>query len=288
MRYTTPLRYPGGKSKLANFIKLLFEENELLDGHYVEPFAGGAGIAFSLLFEEYATHIHINDLNPSVYSFWAAVMDHTDELCRLISDTPVTIEEWRRQQQVQTQQESHTIIEVGFSTFFLNRVNRSGIITGGVIGGVDQTGKWKIDARYNKENLISRIERIARYRSRITIYNLDAKELLRDVIPGLPDKTLVYLDPPYYVKGKALYQNHFIHEDHVSLAEVVKNEIKQNWVVSYDFVPEISNIYQEHRQIDYQLSYSAATRQKGSELMVFDDRLIIPEVSNPAKIKKAG
>lgn len=287
MRYTTPLRYPGGKSKLANFVKLILEENFLLDGHYVEPFAGGAGIAFALLFEEYVMHAHINDLNRSVFSFWDSVLNETDDLCRLIWDTPVTVEEWQRQKGVQRAPDEYSTLDLGFSTFFLNRANRSGIITAGVIGGVNQNGKWKIDARYNKEALVARILKIASYRSRISIYNDDAKDFLNNVVPELPDKTLVYLDPPYYVKGKDLYQNHFVHEDHVSLAEVVTNNIRQNWIVSYDFVPVISEIYREFRQIDYQLSYSAATRQKGSELMVFDDSLVIPEVSNPAKIKAA-
>jgi len=287
MRYTTPLRYPGGKSKLANFIKMVIEENFLLDGHYVEPFAGGAAIAFSLLFEEYVIHAHINDLDRSVFSFWASVLNQTDDLCRLINDTPVTVDEWRRQKQIQSNPDEYSTLELGFSTFFLNRTNRSGIIAGGIIGGLDQTGKWKIDARYNKEGLIARIKKIASFRHRISLYNLDAEDLLRNVVPTLPDKTLVYLDPPYYVKGKDLYQNHFKHDDHVSLANVATNNIRQHWIVSYDFVPEISEIYEDFRQVDYQLSYSAATRQKGSELMVFDDSLIIPEVSNPVKINVA-
>jgi len=287
MRYKTPLRYPGGKAKLAPYIKLILEENFLLDGHYVEPFAGGAGIVFDLLYNEYVSHAHINDLNRPIYCFWDAVLNHTDELCRLIRDTPVTMEEWHRHKAIYKTQDDQTDFDLGFTTFFLNRTNRSGIIGGGAIGGLVQTSEWGVDARFNKQDLIARIEKIATYRSRISLYNLDAKDLLRNVVPGLPDKTLVYLDPPYYVKGKALYQNHFIHEDHVSLAEVVTNDIRQNWIVSYDFEPVISDIYSEFRQIDYQLSYTAAKRSKGSELMVFDDALVIPDVASPANVKVA-
>ena len=287
MYFTSPLRYPGGKLKLARFIKLVIEENFLLDGHYVEPFCGGSAVALSLLFEEYAEHIHINDLNQSIHAFWATVLDHTDDLCCLIKETPVTMDVRKKQKEIQTSPDDFSTLELGFSTFFLNRTNHSGIILGGVIGGNDQSGKWKIDARYNKKDLIARIEKIASYRQRISLYNEDAGDLLRNIVPRLPDKTLVYLDPPYYVKGKDLYQNHFVHQDHVDLAEAVKNNIRQNWMVSYDFVPEISDIYEDFRQIDYQLSYSAATRQKGSELMIFDDSLVIPQVANPAKIKAA-
>lgn len=287
MTHSTPLRYPGGKGKLTNFVKLVLSENNLLDGHYVEPYAGGAGIALSLLFQEYVLHIHINDLNKSVYSFWHSVLNSTEELCKLINDTPVTIEEWKRQRSIQIEAEKASTLELGFSTFFLNRTNRSGIIKAGVIGGKEQTGNWKIDARYNKTDLLSRIKMIANYQSRITVYNQDASDLLLNTVPELPDNTLVYLDPPYYVKGKDLYENHYSHKDHVDIAQVVTTSIRQNWMVSYDFVPQIAEIYKDFRQIDYQLSYSAAERYKGSELMVFDDRLTIPEIVNPAKMNAA-
>lgn len=287
MLYPTPLRYPGGKGKLTNFVKLLLFENNLVDGHYAEPFAGGAGVALSLLLQEYVVHIHINDLNKSIYSFWHSVLYETEELCKLINDIPLTMEEWRMQRSIQREPDQVSTLELGFSTFFLNRTNRSGIITAGPIGGQEQTGEWKLDARYNKSDLIFRIKRIANYRSKISIYNLDATDFLIDTVQTMPDNTLVYLDPPYYVKGKDLYQNHYSHNDHANLAGTVATSIRQNWMVSYDFVPQIAEMYSQFRQIDYLLSYSASTRYKGAELMVFDDRLIIPDVVNPSKVKAA-
>lgn len=285
MRYSTPLRYPGGKGKLTDFVKLLIKKNDLLDGHYVEPFAGGAGVALSLLFQEYVLHIHINDINKAIYSFWHSVIHETEGLCRHIADTPVTMDEWKRQRAIQANSDKASMLELGFSTFFLNRTNRSGIITGGVIGGQGQNGQWKIDARYNKQALITRIQKVAYYRSRISIYNLDASDFLLNTVPLLPDNTLIYLDPPYYVKGKDLYEDHYTHKDHEVLATIVAGEIKQRWIVSYDLVPQITQMYSQFRQIDYQLSYSAADRYKGSELMVFDNYLHIPEISNPARMR---
>lgn len=287
MQFSTPLRYPGGKGKLTNFVKQVIVDNSLLDGHYVEPFAGGAGIALALLFQEYMVHIHINDLNKSVYSFWYSVINETEDLCRLITDTTVTIDEWQRQRAIQNCSSSVSLLELGFSTFFLNRTNRSGIIKAGVIGGKDQTGEWKIDARYNKKDLISRIVMVANYRGKISIYNQDASDFLLRVVPDLPDNTLIYLDPPYYIKGKDLYENHYTHNDHESLAKIATESIRQHWMVSYDFVPQISEMYKGFRQIDYLLNYSASARYKGSELMVFDDTLLIPEVVNPSKVKAA-
>lgn len=287
MRFNTPLRYPGGKGKLTGFIKLAFEENDLLDGHYVEPYAGGSGIALNLLLHSYASCIHLNDLNASVYAFWRAVLDDPDGLCKAISDAKVTMDEWQRQKAIFLSPANHTPLEVAFSTFFLNRTNRSGIIWGGVIGGKDQSGPWKLDARFNKAELVSRIQRIALYRSRIRLYNLDAAELIASVLPTLPKKTLVYLDPPYYVKGKGLYENHYLHDDHVKIARLVTKCIELPWVVSYDHAPEIVQMYKGCPTIEYGINYTAQDRYKGAEVMFFSKGLAIPKVANPANLKAA-
>ena len=182
--FRSPLRYPGGKRKLANFISLIFHYNDLLDGEYIELYAGGASVALKLLFDEYVRRIHINDIDKGVYAFWHSVLNETEDLCRLVRDTQVSMDVWNQQKRVQSAS-CQSLLELGFSTFFLNRTNRSGIISAGVIGGKNQTGKWKLDARYNKEDLIVRIAKIARYRERINLYNEDAVTLLRDIIPHL-------------------------------------------------------------------------------------------------------
>lgn len=287
MQFNTPLRYPGGKGKLTDFIKLTFETNELLDGHYVEPYAGGAGIAFNLLLHGYVSCIHLNDLNQSVYSFWHSAINAPEELCKLISDTPVTMDEWYRQKAIQKSPANHSQLELGFSTFFLNRTNRSGIIWGGVIGGKNQDGEWKLNARFNKPDLIKRIKNIALYRSRIHLYNLDAAELIASVLPLLPQKTLIYLDPPYYVKGQGLYENHYQHADHLEIAQLVKSRIHHPWIVSYDHAPEIVSMYKGCPTIEYGINYSAQDRYKGAEVMFFSEELVIPNVKNPANLRAA-
>lgn len=284
MKYSTPLRYPGGKSKLSNFMRLVLKENNLIGGHYAEPYAGGAGIAFHLLFTGYASHIHINDLNKSIYSFWQVVLDNTDNICRLIHDTPVDIDNWFRQKEIQSHPEQHSTLELGFSTFFLNRTNRSGIISGGVIGGKSQEGHWKLNARYNKIDLISRIEKISRFSDHISVYNLDAAEFITEITPELPLQSIVYFDPPYYNKGNNLYEDHYRYDDHIIISNLVGN-ISQKWIVSYDDTPEVREMYQQYRNMPYKLSYSAAERYKGSEIMFFSDSLIIPTVDNPAKVQ---
>jgi len=278
MKIFTPLRYPGGKGKLSYYVKSIIESNNLLDGHYVEPFAGGAGVALELLFHEYVNQIHINDLDPAVYAFWSACVNKTEELCKLISDTPVTIDTWERQRELlRNEDNSVETLELAFATFFLNRTNRSGILKAGVIGGRAQAGKWKLDVRFNKEDLIKRIEMIANYRNRINIYNLDTVDLLNTLPQTLPKNTLVYLDPPYYVKGQGLYRNFYEHKDHVEIKSILDTITEIPWIVSYDNVGQISNIYSDYRTKVFDLQYTAQTKRVASEIMIFSDSVSIPD-----------
>jgi DNA adenine methylase len=281
LRYPSPLRYPGGKGKLANFVKLLFLKNDLVGSEYVEPYAGGAAVALSLLFEDYASHVHINDLNPSIYTFWSVVLNEADELCERIRSVPLTTEEWQRQRLVQEQSRPQDI-DLAFSTFFLNRTSRSGIIGGGIIGGLDQTGPWKIDARFSRNDLIRRIQKIARHRSRITVTGLDAADYLATQLPDIHDP-FVYLDPPYYVKGGELYRHSYLAKDHTSIARRV-TKLDMPWMVSYDTAPEILSLYQNSPSILYDLSYSAQDRYRGKEVIFFSDDLDLPDVQTPASI----
>jgi DNA adenine methylase len=278
-RFPSPLRYPGGKGKLANFLKLLFLENDLLGCEYVEPYAGGASVALSLLFEDYASHIHINDLNPSIYAFWKVVLEDAESLCERIANVEITTEEWARQRAIQ-EEANPPDLELAFSTFFLNRTSHSGIIGGGIIGGRRQTGKWKIDARFGREDLIRRIRKIARHRRRITVTCVDAAHFLKDDLPRI-DNPFVYLDPPYFVKGAELYQSSYSPEDHKAIAALV-NGLAVPWIVSYDAVEEIEILYQPAPQRRYDLSYSAGARYSGREVMFFSDLLRVPDLASPA------
>jgi len=273
----SPLRYPGGKAKLTPFIKQLFETNNLCDGHYAEPYAGGASVALSLLFDEYVRRVHINDLDRSVFAFWWSVLNETDRLSRLIRDTPVTPATWLRQKEVQTRKAKASLLSLGFSTFFLNRTSRSGIVaSAGMIGGNGQDGRWKIDARYNIQGLIQRVHRIAAYRSRIALTNKDAVDFLGALATELPERALVYLDPPYFVKGRRrLYANYYAPSDHALVADAL-DSFPHRWVTSYDYAPEILTLYRHHRCFVYSLAYTAALRRKGSEAIFLSDDLQMP------------
>jgi DNA adenine methylase len=260
-------------------------KNKLVGSEYVEPYAGGASVALSLLFEDYASHVHINDLNRSVFAFWRAVLERTDELCDRIEATPVTVSEWRRQRALQSERVPD-YFDLGFSTFFLNRTSRSGIIGGGMIGGRRQDGPWKLDARFNREELTRRIRKISRFRTRITLTGLDAAEYLAKVLPAV-ERPFVYLDPPYYHKGPGLYENSYGHDDHAEIAAIAQ-ALESPWIASYDFVPPIEALYSSAPQIKYSLNYSASIRQRGSEVMFFGPGLTPPDLPSAANISSSA
>lgn len=266
MTTITPLRYPGGKSKLLPFVKNVIELNGLVEGHYVEPYAGGAGVALGLLRSGHASHVHINDLNDGIYAFWHSVFNAPDELSQLVTDTPVTMETWHRQKAVFADRKNHTMLENGFATFFLNRTNRSGILSGGVIGGKEQLGKWKIDARFNAPALVDKIQWASTLRDDVTLHNEDAELLLKRIVPTLPRKSLIFLDPPYYVKSDRLYDNPYTHADHERIARFV-SRLQRAWIISYDDVPSIRELYSRFHRVSYELNYSAAESCIGAEIM---------------------
>jgi len=279
--YVSPLRYPGGKRRLTNYVKYVFKYNNLLDGLYIEPFAGGASVALSLLFDEYVSYIYINDISKPIFAMWHTILHETDALCSLIEDVDITVNEWHKQREIYYS--NSDFVSLGFATLFLNRTNRSGIIEGGVIGGVNQTGKYKIDARFNKSDLIRRIRRIARYKDRIRIYNMDAIDFLQSIVSPLSGNILVYLDPPYYKKGKDLYVNFYDENDHVAIANYLSTA-SVRWMISYDDVPEIRALFSNYRSITYRLSYSAASRYSGKEVMFFHNDIVIPPIPDPVQV----
>jgi len=273
----TPLRYPGGKAKLAAYIKRLMKENRLLDGEYVEPYAGGSAIALELLFHEYVSCIHINDVSKPLHAFWKSVLCNTEEFCRLVSKTPLTVAQWDKQKRIVGNPSNHDDVKLGFATFFLNRTNRSGILNGGIIGGRGQTGPWKIDARYNAKELVRRIETIAKMGKRIKLTRHDALKFLKSGISRWPKETLIYLDPPYYVKGRDLYYDFYDHEDHEDIAIFLKEKsIRQQWIVSYDNVRPIRDLYKGTRHLVHDIGYSARSASQGSEIMFFCNDLKVP------------
>jgi DNA adenine methylase len=276
----SPLRYPGGKAVLSDFIGDILAINGLKDGTYVEPYAGGAGAALNLLFGEHVQRIILNDADPCICAFWNAVLHRKGDFLRRLQDTPVSIQEWKHQRDIYRQHVRHSRMKVAFASFYLNRCNRSGImVNGGPIGGFEQAGKWKLDARYNKSELERRIDKIYLYRDRIEVHNMDAIEFLTKVVANCDQSKdmFIYLDPPYYLKGNKLYLNHYRHDDHLHLSRFLRKKVGLPWLLTYDNVPEIHKLYEDCQRIPFNLSYSAHRRRTGSELLIYRGALAIPQ-----------
>lgn len=275
----SPLRYPGGKAKLTELLHQVISENFAAKPIYIEPFAGGAGAALNLLFNNSVKKIIINDADVRIYSFWKSVLEQNETFINSIKSNEINLQNWEKQRNIYLHPEDYSTLEVGFATFFLNRCNRSGILpNGGPIGGRSQTSKWKIDARFNKETLIDRITKIGMWRDKIEAENKDAIDLIKNLEISTPAvEKFYYIDPPYYKKGSRLYLNFYHHKDHEELSACIKKIKRSKWMLSYDNTDEIKKMYPEYRIQEYTLNYSANVTQSGKEVMISEPSLKVIE-----------
>ena len=271
----SPLRYPGGKSQLYDYVKRIIDYNDLLGETYVEPFAGGAGLAMKLLLNNDVKRIIINDYDFAIYSIWYCILNYTDDFCDRIQQIDISIEEHDRQRTIYNSGTTN-IFDMGIAAFYLNRTNRSGVIKGGVIGGREQSGLYKIDARFNKDALIKKIRAIAKEKGRIVLYNLDAMDFLSNGVLDHYYKTFVNFDPPYVMKGSQLYKNAFSEQDHKDLYKLI-SKCKRKWIVTYDICPLIRELYKNHRGAEIDINYSASNSGIAREYIFFSNNLFLPE-----------
>ncbi|MEZ4796158.1 MAG: DNA adenine methylase [Flavobacteriaceae bacterium] len=278
--FYSPLRYPGGKNKLSAFIAKICIDNNI-NGHYVEPYSGGASVALFLLLEGFVDRITINDKDRSIYAFWHSVLNKTNQLCYLIENVELTIEEWKKQKKVQDNKKSADLLELGFSTFYLNRTNRSGIINAGVMGGIEQNGNYLIDCRFNKLELIERIKRIAKHKKNIRLYKKDAIKLIDKIQHEAENENVVfYFDPPYYLKASTLYMNHYEDKNHKKVSDKIKSIQNIKWIVSYDNVPKIKKLYLECPKKEFSFKHTAYEIREGKEILFFSNNIQQPDIKN--------
>lgn len=276
MRSISPLRYPGGKTQVYEFVRELIELNGSTT--YIEPYMGGMGIALKLILDNKVDKIMVNDYDKSIYAFWYSVLNYTDNLIHLIETTPISIEEWKNQRRIQdNKNSSKDLLALGFSTLFLNRTNRSGIIKAGVIGGLQQNGNYKLDCRFNKERIIQNIKLIASMREKIKLYNMDAEKFIRLNISKTKN-SFTFFDPPYYAKGPGLYTNFYSHGDHKNLSNYILRKMKnRKWIVTYDNVNEVKDMYRKIDKIEFKLQYTLQNKCSGSEVMFFSNKVLRPD-----------
>lgn len=263
---------------MAPYLSALLRSQQPRPHAYAEPFAGGAGAALKLLVDEVVRRIYINDLSPGIAAFWRSVFTETEALARMVEDASVNIDAWHRWRSVFEAPGTSSTLELGYATFFLNRCNRSGILSARPIGGLDQTGRWKIDARFNAKELASRIRLLGAYRKRVRITELDARDFLR-LLEDEDASTFAYVDPPYIVQGADLYLDGLTGEDHRELAELLRVS-RLRWMLTYDVHDSITDeFYTGLRAARFSIAHTAQLQHVGSEYVVFSDNLAVPHLN---------
>lgn len=277
-----PLRYPGAKSKLFDYVKKLLEVEGLTGCTFYEPFAGSASLSWMLLEENVVDNVVINEKDPLLYHFWKAVFENTEGLIQKIEQTEISIDTWKEcaKYKVLSNLIGKTSVEIGYAGLFLNRTNFSGILKANPIGGIEQKSDYKIDCRFNKTKVIEAIQSIAGFANRVTVSNEDAVEFMRRALKYKRNrKTFVYIDPPYYKEGPGLYRYFFTEKQHQELAKFIKTK-GFPWLLSYDDVNEIRKLYNRRTCVNLYLDYSVKTSKKGKEILI--SNLEIPPMEQEA------
>ncbi|RMH45508.1 MAG: DNA adenine methylase [Gammaproteobacteria bacterium] len=291
MRLLSPLRYPGSKKRLSDYICDTLLQNNFTPSLYVEPFVGGGSVFLKLLQEDLIEKAVLIDRDPWVASFWRTVFWDTDWLLKQIEEAVVTLGEWERLKNGNPK----TTRERAWTCLFLNRTSFSGILekTAGPLGGKSQKGRYKIDCRFPRETLISRIKNISKYREKVfAILDLSWNDGLvwinnkqkKGVLPS--DRVFYYFDPPFFNKASALYRYYFNNGDHRRLRDALL-QLTDKWILSYDSAEEVEELYGtalRHRtngakKHSIETLYSASTmqeRKKGKEVILSNFEYLPP------------
>lgn len=282
MSIKNPLRYPGAKSKLYDYIRKLIIAEHRTGCTFYEPFAGSAAVSLLLLEHEIINKAVLNELDPLLYNFWFSVFNHTDELITLIRDTDITLENWHEFSLYRNNEYLHdkTCVQIGFAGLFLNRTNFSGILKANPLGGLNQQSKYTIDCRFNKNKIINSIQSLSLYRNKIELYNLDAIDFMKQALRYKRNRTtFVYIDPPYYKEGSNLYRCFYTHEQHVLLSKFILSKAYP-WLISYDNAKEIRKMYEQLTPLTIHMDYSVHTSRNAEELLI--SNMEIPPIESSA------
>jgi DNA adenine methylase len=275
--HISPLRYPGGKSRISKFLEDIILLNNLEGCHIYELYAGGAGASLNLLFSGICHKIILNDLDNHIFAFWESILNETDLFIEKIRNINVNLDSWHEMNHIYNNENDFDLLDIGFATFFLNRTNRSGIIfKAGPIGGHNQEGNYKIDVRFNKSNLIKRIIDIASYKEKITIHKKESISYLKYIFQ-LKRKKLVFLDPPYFHQGENLYLNFYKKDDHQKLADILNCNHDKNWVLTYDNADFIKKLYNDSKMAHLPMSHTLQKKKIDKEIFMSSHNLHLPK-----------
>lgn len=292
----SPLRFPGSKRRLVGYIKDTLAINKIEPSLYIEPFIGGGSVALQLLNDSLIEKAIIMDVDPWIASFWQTVFFDTNWLIDLIQNIDVNLENWYKFKKANPKKTR----DQAMTCFYLNRTSFSGILESrvGPIGGKNQRSNYKIDCRFSKDNLISRIQKAAELKEKVYgVWNCSWDEGMQKIRTEQKEGKLTktnlfyYLDPPFFEEADALYRYYFLEQDHINLRNFLLN-LQDKWLLSYDSAEQVQALYgdalkkgmngtQHH---DFELLYTVAQvskRKKGKEVIISNlEHLPIPPTVN--------
>lgn len=294
-RYLSPLRYPGGKATMGSWLAELFarQYSRLPLEIWIEPFAGGAGAALTLLERDAVAEAWITDANPGIAAFWRSVVANGAAMAARIERTTVTMALWEKCREMLDAPRSVDAFELGYAAFIVNRCSRSGIVAvnAGPMGGRTQSGRWTLGSRFNAGALAERVRRVHELGQggRLVVTEGDGIGRIEDLNgSGIDEEVFVFADPPYLREGNRLYAAGMSSAEHARLANAL-NASSAHWTLTYDdeaIVPEV--LYPERRVLEYSIRNTANRARVAREFAVFSPWLEVDlELATPVEGQQA-
>ena len=276
----SPLRYPGGKAFLCEYVEQFLAANKLAPELFVEPFAGGASTSLHLLGKRLVKKIALGDKDPLVAGFWETVFEDGPWLYGKVRHAEVTIEEWERLHEKAPKRAR----EHAWKCLYLNRTSFSGILSSraGPLGGKAQESEYGVDCRFYRDTVVQRLKALWKERDRVArVGEADWHKTLDWGVRQSNGRrsALIYLDPPFFHKAERLYNFVFDAADHEAVVQRLA-KLKTPWLLSYDDCAEAAALFKKYRLKHKRIAvrYTSSSRQqRDMKKELVASNLVLPE-----------
>ncbi|WP_051058751.1 DNA adenine methylase [Paenibacillus shenyangensis] len=253
----SPFRYPGGKSKIAQHLAAAMRPQQL--DTLVSVYAGGASVELAMLQAGLVKQLIMNDIDFGIFSLFYLIKEHPDDLIqRIRTQLPSHDDFFRYRDLIKTDYAGADLLDAAWAALIVNRLAYSGIYSANPLGGRSGSQK-RLLARYNPDDLCQRILQIHAMSHRMTLSHQNALPFIEEQA-WHPNSTL-FLDPPYYEKGSALYRHFYTEQDHRDVSWLLQTFYEQmpgaDIVITYDDHPFIRELYYHATEIELKRSFSA-------------------------------
>ena len=285
-------RYPGGKAKLCG--RILHHLSRLMDDsitQYRELFFGGGSVGIKYVQKkECPKQIWLNDKDVGIACLWTSVIRYPDSLKKLVLAYKPTVDSFYQLKNdllntTSVPDTEEEVAQVGFNKLALHQITYSGLglKSGGPLGGVAQLSKYKVDCRWSPAYICKKINTVHKvFSNKEVIHEACTSYDFEKIITDTSMKALLYLDPPYFVKGSQLYHESFTHQDHTRLCENLKNT-QHKWLLSYDACEEIKEMYSwatiEEVEVNYSITASKDTATGARQSRTKKEFFIYPSIT---------